>query len=418
MKDVNAVPANATSMKNIPANIAQEQKLHAGSKELKPGEEDLYRIWQAQASPYSYKVMTFMNYKGIGYKKVRATLQELEWATRMAGQSIVPIMLAPDGQVMQDSTPIMVDLEAKFPAISTVPADTRLAFIMWLIEEFSDEYMPRIHMHTRWGNAQNQHALSHRIARGITFASVDVDTQSLAPVLLNRQSGFDKHLGLVGEAVRASMDQQIEDLLAILEAHFLEHQFLLGFKPSMADFALYGPLKVHLYEDPQSNEVMETKAPRTCNWLQTITDLGDTRGRVGQTEFGEWIDVDKGLPESLRALLAFIAKTYIPFAVSGAAACIKREKSFEAEVYGVPATFSAHQYRGWSFEQLQLRYQSLSEDDKASLEPHLVDASVMPAMMAGGILHNGLFDGFTPPYIKNGIPDARIKRIREKEKSQ
>lgn len=399
----------------IPANIAQEQKLHAESKELKLGEEHLYRIWQAQASPYSYKVMTFMNYKGIAYKKVRATLDELTWADKVAGQSIVPLMLAPDGQVMQDSTPIMLELEKKFPAVTTVPSDSRLAFIMWLIEEFSDEYMPRIHMHTRWGNAQNQNTVSHRIARSFTFGSVDVDTRSLAPVLLHRQSGFDKHIGLEADAARVSMDQQIEDLLAILEPHFLEHQFLLGFKPSMADFAVYGSLKVHLYDDPQSNEIMETKAPRTCNWLQTITDLGDVRGSAGQTEFGDWIDFDQGLPESLQALLAFIAKTYIPFAASGAAACVKREKSFEAEVYGVKTSFSAHQYRAWSFEQLQLRYESLPEGDKAALESSLLAASVMPAMMADGILHNGLFDGFTPPYIKNGIPDARIKRIKEKQ---
>jgi len=108
----------------------------------------------------------------------------------------------------------------------------------------------------------------------------------------------------------------------------------------------------------------------------------------------------------------------MPFAVSGAKACIRREKSFEAEVYGVQATFSAHQYRAWSFEQLQLRYESLSEGDKAALEPVLVGASVMPAMMADGILHNALFDGFTPPYINDGIPDARIKRIKEKEKEK
>jgi len=61
----------------VPANISQEQKLHVESKVLKPGEEDCYRIWQAQASPYSNKVMTFMNYKGIAYKKVRASMQEL-----------------------------------------------------------------------------------------------------------------------------------------------------------------------------------------------------------------------------------------------------------------------------------------------------------------------------------------------------
>jgi len=407
-----------TLTNSIPANISQEQKLHAESKVLKPSEEDHYRIWQAQASPYSYKVMTFMNYKGIAYKKVRASMQELDWVKTVAGQSIVPVMLSPDGQVMQDSTPIMIHLEEKFPAIKTIPNDARLAFIMWLIEEFGDEYMTRIQMHTRWGNEQNQNALSHRIARGLTFGSVDVDTQSLAPVLFDRQRGFNQHLGLVGEGVRASMDQQIEDLLAILEEHFLEYQFILGFKPSMADFALYGPLKVHLYEDPQSNEIMESKAPRTCNWIQTISDLGDPRGCAGQMEFGEWIDFDDGLPASLQALLAFIGKTYIPFAAIGAEACVKREKQFEAEIYGVKATFSAHQYRAWSFEQLQLRYESLPESDRRELDKMLVSASIMPAMMSGGILHNGLFDGFTPPFIKDGIPDARVKRMKEKQNNE
>ena len=70
---------------SIPANIACEQKLHAESKVLGPGEEKFYRIWQAQGSPYSYKIMNFMNYKGIPYKKVRATNAELEWVVENAG---------------------------------------------------------------------------------------------------------------------------------------------------------------------------------------------------------------------------------------------------------------------------------------------------------------------------------------------
>ncbi|GMG86711.1 glutathione S-transferase family protein [Biformimicrobium ophioploci] len=400
--------------KGIPANIAHQQNLHEESKKLHRGQEDHYRIWQAQASPYSYKVMTFMNYKGIPYKKVGANHMELEWVKKVAGQSIVPVMLTPDDQVMQDSTPIVMHLEENFPAVKTVPDDARLAFLMWLIEEFADEYMPRIHMHTRWGNEQNRAAVSHRIARGFTFGSADMEAKDLAPFLVERQSGFNQHLGLVGDQVRASMDQQIEDLLAILEQHFKHHQFLLGFKPSLADFSLYGPLKVHLYEDPRSNEIMEVKAPRTCNWIQTITDLGDTRGCAGQTEFGDWINLDEGLPDSLLALLSFIGKTYLPLAKATAKACIAREKFFEETIYGATASFSAHQYRAWSFEQLQLRYEALTDAEKADLATALRDAQITPGLMSDGILHNGLFDGFTPPFIKDGIPDARIRRIKEK----
>jgi len=35
--------------------------------------------------------------------------------------------------------------------------------------------------------------------------------------------------------------------------------------------------------------------------------------------------------------------------------------------------------------------------------------------MENGILHCTLFDGFTPPVINNGIADARIKYLKEKQ---
>jgi glutathione S-transferase len=393
-----------------------EQKLQQQSKTLAKGQEDHFRIWQSQCSPYSYKVMTYMNYKGIPYKRVNANMAELEWAKQVAGQSIVPILLTPDEQVMQDSTPIIEYFEKEFPEKHTIPDDNKLAFIMWLIEDFSDEYIPRMQMHTRWGNEQNRQTISHKIARNILYGIPGMQVKDLAPVILNRQSSFNIHLGLESDEAKANMDQQVLDLLAILEQHFEQHQFLLGFKPSVADFALFGPLKIHLYDDPQSNQILETQAPNTVEWLHTIMELGDTRGCVGQTEFGDWIDVNNGYPESLSALLCFIAKTYIPLSNATVEAVKAKEKTFEANIYGVSATFSTHQYRTWAFEQLQLRYQHLSDSEQAKLLPLLNETDVMPSLMENGILHSTLFDGFTPPFIKDGIPDARIKYLKEKGK--
>ena len=393
-----------------------EQKLQQQSKTLAKGQEDHYRIWQSQCSPYSYKVMTYMNYKGIPYKRVNANMAELEWAKQVAGQSIVPILLTPDEQVMQDSTPIIEYFEKEFPEKHTIPDDNKLAFIMWLIEDFSDEYIPRMQMHTRWGNEQNRQTISHKIARNILYGIPGMQVKDLAPVILNRQSSFNIHLGLESDEAKANMDQQVLDLLAILEQHFEQHQFLLGFKPSVADFALFGPLKIHLYDDPQSNQILETQAPNTVEWLHTIMELGDTRGCVGQTEFGDWIDVNNGYPESLSALRCFIAKTYIPLSNATVEAVKAKEKTFEANIYGVSATFSTHQYRTWAFEQLQLRYQHLSDSEQAKLLPLLNETDIMPSLMENGILHSTLFDGFTPPFIKDGIPDARIKYLKEKGK--
>jgi glutathione S-transferase len=403
--------------KPIPANILQEQKALKEARVLNKGQENFYRIWQSYCSPYSYKVMTYMNYKGIPYKRMESDMTAMAGEiTKLVGQSIIPVLLTPDEQVMQDSTPILEHFESQFPEKPTVPEDERLAFIMWLLEEFSDEYMPRIHMHTRWGNEQNNRTMGHRLARFFTLGNPSMTSQSLGPVISKRQEGFNKHLGLLGDGIKENMDQQILDLLAILEEHFSHHQFLLGFKPSMADFALFGPLKIHLFNDPQSNEIMELHGPRTCRWMDTISELGDTRGCAGQTEFGDWIDLDQGVPESLQKLLDFVGKTYIPFAKACALAGKDRNKSFTTNVYGVEATFSVHQYRVWSFEQLQLKYQSLTGQNRHFIDELLTATQILPRFMEGEIVHNALFDGFTPPFIKDGIADARAKHLKDKGK--
>ncbi|MBT4264919.1 MAG: glutathione S-transferase family protein [Deltaproteobacteria bacterium] len=402
---------------SIPANLLREQQEHEESQHLKPGQEKHYRIWQDRASPFSHKVMTYMNYKGIPYKCMQANLNaSMETLPKLVGQTIVPVLITPDEEVLQDSTPIIEWFEERFSDKSVIPADPRLAFFMWVLEDFADEYMPRIHMHTRWGNEQNQQTASHRIARGLCYAMPDSSIKEVAAFIVGRQPGFDKHLGL-NDNVRANMDEQILDLLRILEEHFQHHQFLLGFRPSVADFAMYGSLNMHLYNDPNSNTTMELNGPRTCEWLETIRDFGDTRGCVGQTEFGDWMDLDQGLLASLGKLLEFTAKTYVPFAKACALASKASEKQFEAEIFGINSTFSTHQYRVWTFEQVQKRYEALAGDDKSFVDKVLNETTVLPALMADDIHHSDLFDGFTPPVVKDGIADARIRHIKNKGKA-
>jgi hypothetical protein len=109
-----------------------------------------------------------------------------------------------------------------------------------------------------------------------------------------------------------------------------------------------------------------------------------------------------------------VAKTYVPFAKACALASKAGEKRFEAQVYGMNANFSTHQYRVWSFEQVQKRFQALSTDDQIFVDKILYETGVQPALMEGGIYHSDLFDGFTPPVVKNGIADARIRHLKNK----
>ena len=65
-----------------------------------------------------------------------------------------------------------------------------------------------------------------------------------------------------------------------------------------------------------------------------------------------------------------------------------------------------------------MRYQALTNDTKAKVDGILLETGILPGLLEDGVLHNGLYDGFTPPFIKDGIPDARIKHLKEKQQQK
>ncbi|MCK6531234.1 hypothetical protein L6R50_27950, partial [Myxococcota bacterium] len=113
-------------------------------------------------------------------------------------------------------------------------------------------------------------------------------------------------------------------------------------------------------------------------------------------------------------LLQLVASTWLPLGAATARASVARERTFTATLRGIETLFSTHHYRAWAFEQVQLRWQALSEPHRASLRPALEGAGILPSLLADGILHNALFDGFTPPFVVDGVADARIRHQKAK----
>ena len=404
-----------TNNKKPNNNLQREALEIENALNLNEQQQDCMRLWCDGNSPYSCKLRTYMNYKAIPYKRMRINFKTyFNVIPEKVGMSIMPVVITPDNQVLQDTTPIIEQFEKQYSNTSCTPEDARLAFIMWLLEDFGDEYLTRFSMHYRWGNEINRNTLSHRLGRSMSYGDVNMHATKVAPMILSRQTGFDKPLGLGSAESRESLDKQLIDLLSILDAHFSQYQFLLGDKPSVADFALYGHLHAHMLQDPFSAEIMESKGSRTCNWIETINELGDVRGFIGQTEFGDWINLDEGTPDSLKQLLDYVAKTYIPFAAGTALATHEGNKEFNCNIYGLDTAFMTFQYRAWSFENVQNHFVNLNTSDKQFVDALLTQTGVQPAMMENGVLHCNLFDGFTPPLVKNGVADARIAYLKKK----
>src|SRR6266542_2541855 len=95
----------------------------------------IYRIYGAEMSPYSVKVRSYFRYKGIPHGWiVRNAATEADYR-RYAKIQIVPLVVAPDGTALQDSTPIIEHIEALVPEPSIHPPDATAAFVSALRSE-------------------------------------------------------------------------------------------------------------------------------------------------------------------------------------------------------------------------------------------------------------------------------------------
>ncbi len=378
----------------------------------------VYRVWGDVTSPYTTKLWGVLHYRRIPYRQLRVTAEVyFDVIAKLVGMPILPVMLSPEGRVLQDSTPIVAWLEEahrepEHPSV--VPADGALAFVDALLEDVADEYLSRLSMNTRWRDEAAIATLSRRIGRQLTWG-VDADLDAVASMIASRQTGFDLHLGLT-PATRASADAQVREVLEILQAHLPRHGYLLGGRPSRADFAFYGQIRAHWWGDPASAPVVEQHGPEVIRWMQDLDELGDPRGQRDEqvrARMGDHASLDDLWP-TLAPLLAFAARTWLPMGRESGRPSVERQKRYRATVDGEEIEVSTHHYRAWAFEQVQRDWVRLPDTTQATLEPRLKEVGLLPGLVDGGIHHNGLYDGLTPPVVVDGIGDARVRHRRQR----
>src|SRR5580704_933837 len=99
-----------------------------------------YRIFGSELSPYSVKVRSYFRYKGLPHEWIpRSPAVQAEFQI-YAKLPLVPLVVTPEGEGVQDSTPIIERFEAGRREPSVVPDDPALAFISALLEEYGDEW--------------------------------------------------------------------------------------------------------------------------------------------------------------------------------------------------------------------------------------------------------------------------------------
>ncbi|CAN1526975.1 Gst Glutathione S-transferase [Caulobacteraceae bacterium] len=302
--------------------------------------DELYTIWGTPHSLYTGKIRSYLIKKGIAYEEIMASDPNFVGdIIRQVGLKVIPVMRAPDGEIIQDTTAMIDHIESRVAAPSFVPSGPVQRIVADLIDAFGSNYLMAIAMHYRWSyREQQEHFLCNEFSRAVP-APTYIDRMEKAGKLMSRFADFLPNLGVTPEVIPA-MEASYKELLALLEIHFQNYPYFLGGCPSAADFGMMAPLYAHLARDPVPAFLMKTTAPSVYRWTERMNMPGLKDGDFKDLAIG--FPEDDALPETLEPILAFLFSQWGP-GLKADVAC------FDAWVDGLeapdPGTLVSHDGR-------------------------------------------------------------------------
>lgn len=314
-----------------------------------------YRIFGSELSPYSVKVRAWFRYKGIAHDWLTRTPENRDEYEAHARLPLVPLVITPEGEGVQDSTPIMERFEAAFPEPATQPGDPMLAFLSALLEEYGDEWGNKHMFHYRWRDEADQVSAAERIARSML---PDADEETVAGRARAVRERMVPRVSFVGSSpetapiIEASFARQLE----LLEAHLEGRRYLFGARPAFADFGIAAQIW-EAWTDPTGSTLVP---PRTRDWCRRMQDPAN------EGAFEAW----DALAPTLEPLLAEeVGARFLPWSDANARAIAGGAESFAVDIAGGRWTQAPQRYHARSLRVLREKYAALA--DRAALDPVL-----------------------------------------------
>ena len=271
------------------------------------------RLHGTPGSLYTAKVRSFLIKQGILFENVPAGAAAFrETIVPAVGRWIIPVLETPDGALLQDGSEI-IDAFARQGGLRwpVLPDSPVLRVVSRLFELFGGEGLLRPAMHYRWNfDAVNQPFIGRDFAAGLAppgapAAEGEATFAFAAERMRRAMAGF----GVSAESIPL-VEAAYEEFLALFDAHLAACPYLLGGHPTVGDYGLIGPLYAHLGRDPYPADLMKRRAYRVWRWVERMNAPGLDAGEfAGQ---GADLFADDTPPPTLAALMAFIARDYLP----------------------------------------------------------------------------------------------------------
>ncbi len=330
----------------------------------------MYRLFGVEMSPYSVKVRSYLRYKRIPHQwVVRGAAVQSEFQS-LAKLPLIPMLVTPDGEAIQDSTPLIEEMERRHPEPALNPPDVPRAFLSALIEEYADEWGNKAMFHYRWSYDADALSASRRIAQAIL--GQDARENELLQAAEGVRQRMTPRLALVGshDGTRDIIEGSFRRQLEIVEAHLTFRPFLFGGRPCLADLGLAS----QLYEtslDPTPASLMQY-FPLTLAYVARMISP------VAAGDFESW----ETLSPTLTPLLQNeVGRRYLPWAAANMAASAAGKSSLSVTFGGAKFTQTPQKYHVRSLTEIRAKAKA-ALDVAPELEALLRDVGCLEGLTA------------------------------------
>jgi len=304
-----------------------------------------YQLVGSEMSFFTRKLEAQLRFQNIPWRwhfKTEERKAELE---ARAGTHFIPLLMTPDKWMLHDTIAIGPMLNNRFSERPVIPEAPLQRACCYILEDAFNHWLGRVCVHSRWCYPENVAWVGPRFGANMALdRSIDEpfsaeELEQLAGIGPMMYEGFGKNVceyNGVGPDQAEAVQGDYRNMLEALATHFAQHDFLLGSRPCIADFALAGASKAHFVCDPTP-----------VSWLGEHRDmLFDYTERL----FGDWPQdpgpwpADDEVPETLGVVLDYLQGTYFQFAPANIAAGLAGEKYYEYD-YGYGPTRARTQKR-------------------------------------------------------------------------
>jgi glutathione S-transferase len=317
-------------------------------------------------SYFTGKLEAYLRAKGIEYELREMTTRSFRECGKATGFLQMPQVELADGTWLTDTTLIIRYLEQHHPQPAISPTDPLVRFISLLIEDFGDETLWRPALYYRWAYPDDARLMSGRIALGM-MRDIPLPFFIRRQIILRRQQQVYMKRDGVTPRTEAAIRSLYLHALGAMEAALATNPFVMGDRPTEADFGLFGSMFRHFFSDPTPARLMRIVAPRTLAWVTRLWALTpkdfELAPPIGQ------------VPLSCQPLLKMAAQSHLPYLDANARALAKGAATVRFSDHGADFEVPVSPYRAWCLAELQREYQALSPAHQSAAASLLADES-------------------------------------------